>query len=212
MLGEVADEGLLYRLINPPSSKETLILQLQNYYPPPVVQAVLSMYTLPSATAPAIEWQNIFGTICGDCQVHYTIRGLTRSLLSPPDPADAMPVERVLRYRICWRAEALDKWVKPEVGVCHGADGPIWWGSGWRAGFTEEDKGKAVRFLEPFGKFLGGDGDKEVSDMWGTKGEREIREMGVDGVVRVVRDERWEGALRVWDVMWEAQREVRARI
>jgi carboxylesterase type B len=207
LLGEVSHEGLLYRLINPPSSYSTLITQLENYYPPPVVSALLHKYRLPSPSAPAVEWQDLFGKICGDCQVHSTIRGLAHCLLSPPDKADAMPMEKVHRYRIKWRAPSLGKWLKPEVGVCHAADSPIWWASGWRAGFNGEDKENTMRFLEPFGRFLSGERVE-----WGTKSEREIREMGVDGTTRVVEDESWDRGLEVWKTMWEAQRETKAKI
>jgi carboxylesterase type B len=211
MLGECSDEGLLYRLINPPSSLSTLRTQLENYYPPPVVSALLSIYPHPSSTAPAVAWQDLYGRITGDCQVHCTLRGLVHCLLNPPNPKDAMPIDKVLRYKICWRAKALDRILKPELGVCHGADTPIWWASGFRAGFTAEDREKTKEWLEPFGKFLSGEevgGEKG----WGTNGEKERREMGTDGVARVLEDEEsWGWGMRIWRAMWDAQQEGNAK-
>ena len=207
MLGEVADEGLLYRLVNPPSSRDGLVVQLNNYYPLHVVHALLNIYHLPDPSAPRAAWVDIFGQICGDCQVHAMIRGLAHSLLESPDPSHALHISSVHRYRIKWRAKALDEWLKPELRVCHAADEPIWWASGWRIGYSEEDKMKVNAFVEPFGNFLKGD---EVN--WGTENVRQIREMGTDGLVRVVQDDRWDWGLEVWQAMWDAQRDIKPQI
>lgn len=104
------------------------------------------------------------------------------------------------RYRIKWRAAGLDNWLDPNVGICHGADGPTWWCSGYRAGFDGEDKTKAAEFLKPFGQFLRG----EVVE-WGTRSEREIREMDENGNISVIEDEAWEKGIATCDVMWKAQ-------
>lgn len=60
-----------------------------------------------------------------------------------------------------------------------------------------------MEFLEPFEKFLKGE---EIEDVWGTGVEQGlVREFESGGEVRVVRDERWEGKMRVWRTMVEAQ-------
>ncbi|KAF7513342.1 hypothetical protein GJ744_009763 [Endocarpon pusillum] len=80
--------------------------------------------------------------------------------------------------------------------------------------FGGDDRRKVERFLEPFGRFLYGEGDgdgaggeKGAGIGWGTQGEREVREFGADGLVRVVRDdeEAWEQPMRVWECMLRAQ-------
>lgn len=94
------------------------------------------------------------------------------------------------------------------MGVCHGADAVVWWCSAFRTHGSpdEEERRKVLRFLEPFGRFIY-DGEDGNGIGWGTKSEREVREMGVDGEVRVVEDEGWERGLRVWDMMWKAHEE-----
>ena len=205
MVGEVADEGNLYRLVNPPSTFDGLRLQLQNYYPVPVVEALLKHYELPdpNATGKEEEWKDAYAKIVADCQVHATIRGLTSTLLDPPQAygVKALPESCMYRYRIRYRAKSLDTWIDPAVGVCHGADGPIWWCSVFRTGCSEKDKQHVIEFLKPFGKFIAGEADIG----WGAKGTRKIREMGTDGTTSVVEDEDWQRGMGVWTCMKGAQ-------
>jgi carboxylesterase type B len=208
LLGEVADEWNLYRLVNPPTDSAGLKLQLRNYYPVSVVDALLQHYTHPTADgnskAEQEAWKDTYARIVADCQVHAMIRGLTSKLLCPsPDKpgGKTLPASSVHRYRIRWRAASLDDWIDPAVGVCHGADAPIWWCSGFRAGYSEEDKQKVIDFHRPFGQFIAGKGDVG----WGAVGTKEVREMGADGVTRTVVDEDWERGIGVWECMKEAQ-------
>lgn len=212
MLGEVKDEAQLYKLINPPRSRDGLIRQLGNYYPQAVVEALIrpDLYHVPKEgeDIPTKEWENLFATIVADCQVHASIRGLTHSLLSPPekDGIKPLPVGNLFRYRVNWRAKSLDSWIKPKVGVCHAADGPIWWASGYRAGFDSRDREATQEFLKPFGEFLEG---KEVQ--WSKAGNTEsntIRVIETDGKVNAsVRDEYWSRGMEVWDAIWAAQKD-----
>ncbi|KAF5722009.1 dynamin family [Fusarium mundagurra] len=94
MLGEVAGEATLYRMVNPASDYNSLVVQLSNYYPEQVTKALLHYYTLPTTGTNKDEWADIGSIIIGDCHVHATIRGFTASLLK------TMPEERVLGYRI----------------------------------------------------------------------------------------------------------------
>ena len=200
MLGDVGDEELLYRLVNPPSNYADLKMQLQNYYPGPVVQALLMHYDLPAEDATAVEWQDIYGIITGDCQSHAMVRGFAHALLHPPDGSTALAIGSVHRYRIKWRAKGLDQWLDPKARLCHGADMPIWWCSGFRAGFTDEDTKVALAWLEPFGDFVAG---RAVS--WGVKTEEEVKGVDEKGDIKVVKDESWEKGLAVWDLMHKAQ-------
>ena len=146
----------------------------------------------------------MFARMVADMQVHASVRGLTRCLVAPLGHSGKAP--EVMRYRIAWRAKGLDGYIAPEVGVCHAADTPIWWFSGCRAGFGEEDKQKALEFLKPFGEFL--EGRSWVSGMSkGADGAKRIgRYLDKDGLTREnAEDELWENGIRVWDAVAEAQ-------
>ncbi|KAI1616008.1 esterase/lipase [Exophiala viscosa] len=205
LLGEVSDEKELYKLVNPPSDYSGLLLQLANYYPKPVLEALLKVYDLPPQDSTDTKaWAEVFSQMVADNQVHCSLRGLAHILLNPPSHpgVTALPQNRVHRYRIAWRAKALDNWVKPEVGVCHGGDMPVWWASAWRADFLEADKDAAKKFLEPFGQFLHGE---EVQ--WGCTGEDRVRLLDKDGVVKEnTKDGLWERGMQVFNAVWEAQK------
>lgn len=226
LLGEVSDEKELYKLVNPPSSHSALHVQLANYYPQAVCDALVKLYDIPAPDSPAATpaaYAEVFSQIVADGQVHASLRGLTRILLNPPSQGvtnsnvKALPANRVLRYRISWRAAALDAWLKPEVKVCHAGDMPIWWASGWRADFTPEDKEVVKTFLAPFGDFLYG---REVQ--WGsasgttsrpgTGREDRLRWLDAKGVIHDDHvDDLWDRGIQVWDAVWEAQKGTVAR-
>lgn len=212
MVGEVSDEGLLYKEFYAPNSRQSLVRQLCNFYPRAVVDALvaLPLYNIPQDADDADEayWKDIFGTIVADCQVYAPIRGLTRCLLSPPEHEGRKPVPpaNFFRYRIAWRAKSMDKWLLPSLGVCHAMDTPIWWASGWRCDFSGQDKAVSQKaFLEPFGRFVSGEADIG----WGGDGsENTLRNLSEDGVViEGWADQGWERGLKVWDAVWNAQRE-----
>ncbi|KAJ4016460.1 hypothetical protein NW752_003588 [Fusarium irregulare] len=194
MLGEVADEATLYRMVNPASSYDSLVVQLKNYYPEKVCAALIEHYTLPDKGASKDEWAYIGSVIIADCQVHATIRGFTASLLK------SMPPERVFRYRISWRAKALDNWLQPSLGMCHASDVPIWWACGRRAGFDQDDNDLVNEWLKPFYQFLCGE-----KPTWGVSGLKMVKELKAEGKIDVVEDAKLEEGLKVWDVMMKAQ-------
>jgi carboxylesterase type B len=212
LIGEVADEANLYRLVNPPSDYPGLLTQLANYYPKPVVDSMLPHWSLPGKDSKDAEaWTDIYAAMTASGQVHIPQRGFTHLLLHPPKQAGVMPLpeKNLFRYRIEWRAQSLDEWFQPQLGVCHAGDTPIWWCSGWRAGFTEEDKQKTTEWLRPFGEFLQG---KEVN--WGKKGgERVFKVMDRRGkITSGVRDELWDGNMTVWESVWRCQKDAVARL
>lgn len=200
MIGEVSDENRLYRLVNPPSCFDDLIHQLSQYYPRHVADAIVKIYQIPQFTASREDWADIYGRILADCQVHATERGIVKSLFGPQHGEQQMTANEVFRYRIAWRAKSLDQWLKPEVGVCHAADEPIWWCSGFRAGYTDEDKKSVRNFLSPFNEFLKGSETIE----WGTKAMTDVRELGPDGQTRIIQDPDWERCMKVWETLWNA--------
>ncbi|PNP76819.1 hypothetical protein FNYG_09835 [Fusarium nygamai] len=194
MLGEVADEATLYRMVNPASDYDSLVVQLSNYYPEKVTKALLQYYTLPTTGTNKDEWADIGSIIIGDCQVHATIRGFTASLLK------TMPEERVLRYRISWRAKALDNWLQPSIGMCHASDIPIWWACGRRAGYEQADLDLVSEWLNPFYQYLCGD-----KPAWGATGLNMIKELKAEGKVENMEDANLDKGLEVWNVMVKAQ-------
>ena len=86
----------------------------------------------------------------------------------------------------------MDAWVRPDMGVTHGMCQPLWWMSGVRCGWTARDVRTALRFVEPFGKWLygdesgfaDGDGDGEGVGVGGG-GEGEGHEIESRGGVNV---------------------------
>ena len=212
IVGEVADEALLYKLVNPPTDRDGLKLQLRNYYPNHVVDKLLTLnhvYDIPQEDLSSSEetkeaYRDVFARMVADLQVHASIRGLARILLSPADEGKKTP--ELLRYRVAWRAKGLDGYLAPAVGVCHAADTPIWWASGYRAGYSGEDKQLSEQFLKPFGQFLEG-------KSWSTGDEK-----GIDAARKIGRyidqqgqthenidDEHWERCTQVWDAVAKAQ-------
>lgn len=201
-LGEVSDEKELYKVVNPPSTYQGLLTQLGNYYPQHVAKALLPLYSIPAASSTdADEWKEVFSQIVADGQVHASLRGFTHLLLNPPPGKSAMPRSKVHRYRISWRAKNLDNWISPAVGVCHGLDTPIWWGSGWRADYTEQDQAIIKKILEPFGRFLYGE------DVGGSNAEKSLRWVDQNGQVHEDHvDELWDRGMNVSQRVWEAQK------
>lgn len=129
-------------------------------------------------------------------QVHTLQRGLVHSLASAG--ADHL----LYRYRVEFRAQCADEMLRPEWGVTHTADVPLWF-FGNRSTLTESEKGVAERaILGPFTRFV--NGEKHVN--WGTGGYRDVRTVKSDGRVEIWKDELWDEALRVWGILRAADR------
>jgi len=205
LLCEVEHENRFYKMNNPPKSYAALLQGLRNYYPEAVVNALLSHYAMPLDQNDAEAWADLFGTITSDAQVHASQRGLTHALLHPNTAVpgiEALPAANLSRFRIQWRAKCLDDWVHPHLGTCHVLDAPIWWASGWRAGFTEQDKESTLRFIEIFGQWMSG---HDVAQS-GTQGERYMTLLDESGAICWnQRDDHWERELEVWNIIQGAQ-------
>lgn len=211
LLGEVRDEALLYEQFSTPTSRDSLILQLCNDYPRAVVDALLSlpMYEVPTDpdSLNTVAWARSFARIRADMQVHCSMRGLVHCLLSPPKRPGVVSLKGhdLFRYRISWRARAIDDLLRPCYQVLHSADIPIWWASGFRAGYTAADRQSAQGMLEPFGRFVVG----EAEIGWGGDGgETTLRYLDEDGQIFAGwQDSDWERCMLVWDTVWKAQRD-----
>lgn len=118
MNGECRDEHNLYQAWRTPSqSYEAVRTRLIADYPESIVNKLMHYYcgehkTLPSNVK---DWQDLFGRIYADMQVHHLERGFYRAL----EVGGLNFGSDVLRYRFDWRAKCLDAVYPPEWEVCH---------------------------------------------------------------------------------------------
>ncbi|KIW11200.1 hypothetical protein PV08_10500 [Exophiala spinifera] len=207
VLGDVLDEHALYALSKPVTDFSDLVVQLENYYPHAVARALVRAHGVSEEThrSDSAAWTEAFGRMVADGQVHASVRGLTHLLLHPPAPHSGLPASNVHRYRIEYRWKDSGRWIRPGLSVCHASDIPIWWASGFRAGFSPEERAAALQFLEPFDRFLYGEEDVR----WGgAGGEDRVRLLDRRGhVVEGSTDRDWARGLAVWEAIWNAQKE-----
>ena len=189
MLGDVRDEANSYRLVSPPDSYPGLIDRLAVEYQKAKSERLAKIYCPKSELPPGFKsWQDIFGRIYADTQVHVTERGLLWSLVPRLGKND------IFRYRIEWRPKCVDKVMPPAMGVAHASDLAIWFFGNGRE-LEPGEKELVKEFLEPWAKFLNGD---EMEEGWGTRNVEEVRRMSEVGKVEVVGDELWETCLETW--------------
>ena len=193
MAGDVRDEFNSYRTVDPPKNYGALVRRLAVEYSE-VASVKLGRMYCPNGRLPEgyNTWQDIFGRIYADVQVHVTQRGLISSLVP------VLPDSQVFRYRIEARAKCIDGFQDPAMGVAHGTDLGYWfWGHcfGMRADLTEKEAGTARELLVPFCKYV--NGEEEVG--WGTREINDVKKLVDTGdKVAVERDALWEDSLKVW--------------
>ena len=187
MIGDVRDEFNSYRLVSPPGSYSGLVNRLAVEYPVAKSERLAKIYCPKGELPDGIKsWQDAFGRIYADTQVHMTERGLLTSLVSKMNLGD------VFRYRVEWRPNCVDKVMPPSMGVAHGTDLAIWFFGNGRE--LEKGEKKLVKeFLEPWGSFVKGD---EVE--WGTQRLDEVRRIGENGKIEIVKDVLWDRSLKIW--------------
>lgn len=137
-----------------------------------------------------------FGRICSDSQVYVAERMLVIDLIS-----GGLSPDRILRYRIDYRAKIIDAALPTYKGVSHSFDDYVWWYSSLEAGQEQE---RVAKWLEPWKAFIEG---KEVHSEWyeGREADhRLIRVLQRDGSISVEKDQRWhekedliEGMMRI---------------
>ena len=187
MIGDLPDEVSLYRREDPPSSYEGLVRRLSVEYPLVTSKRLVKDYCPSKLIPPDSTWQDLFGRIYADVQVHMTERGLLASL------TPTLPLSHIHRYRINWRAKLADRMYPPSWGVTHASDMPIWFfGNG--SSLEAKEKPMIREFLKPFLAYLKGDEIK-----WGTDSIRQARAILSDGTLGTVEDGDWERCLRVWN-------------
>jgi carboxylesterase type B len=122
LIGEVLNEETLYAVTNgPEANRESLELQVSNYYSPSTTSRLLQHYSLPDSDQKR-DWEAVFGQIISDGQVRAPSRFLVHNLLQ-----HGVDIKDVWRYLIAYRMSFItDKVAPPSFGVSHAMDRPIW--------------------------------------------------------------------------------------
>ncbi|KAF2276728.1 paraben-hydrolyzing esterase precursor [Westerdykella ornata] len=194
IIGECSDEHFVYGQWRPPANNlKSLFERLQADYSLPAVEAMVKYYfpdgKLPPGTP---NWQNAFGKVYANMQIHALERGMLDALVRHGAG------DLVYRYRIEYRARCCDKKWPKQWGVTHGTDMALWfWGNGEE--LSEEER-KIVKeaFHDNLGRFLRGE---EME--WGTE-PLHVRCLKADGTVRCEKDTGLEEGRRVWDLLKRA--------
>ncbi|MCJ1352943.1 MAG: hypothetical protein MMC33_002927 [Icmadophila ericetorum] len=187
MIGDLQDEVALYRLEGRPTSYNSLLARLNVDYTRAATGKLGDLYCPTRTLPPTLSWQDFFGLIYADIQVHMTLRGLLGSL------SRELPLSHIHRYRINWRANCIDSLFPRKLGVVHTSDMAIWFfGNG--SDLLEPEKKMIRTWLEPVSAFIRG----EDEIRWGTKTIRETRAILADGSIGVIDDSSWENCQKIW--------------
>ena len=196
MNGECRDEHTSYQTWRTPApSYDAVYARLCADYPDPVVAKLMNHYCGKHHTLPAgiRDWQDLFGRMYANMQVHCLERGFHEALVR----GGLNPGTDLLRYRFNWRASCVES--PPEWGVTHASDMAIWfWGEGKGEGLTDGEKEVLKPWNDAFAAFVHGDDVK-----WGTSDVKEMRRLNEDGTTDVWMDDRWEEGVQVWKLVTE---------
>jgi hypothetical protein len=122
LIGEVEHEEIMYRL-GAPTTQDTLLPGLQNYYPSSVAQALVDHYTKSHT-----DIADLFTGIVTDVQVRATTRAFSKFLVE-----GGVPQKDVFRYRISLPVKGIDDSMGTEQRamfsgkVPHAFDFLHWW-------------------------------------------------------------------------------------
>ncbi|KAF1977303.1 paraben-hydrolyzing esterase precursor [Bimuria novae-zelandiae CBS 107.79] len=192
MMGECRDEHHVYGTWHPPhDSYEGVFERLQADYPVPACEALMKIY-FPERSLPATysSWQDAFGHIYADIQIHHLERGMANALVAHGAG------DLLYRYRIEWRAQCCDKKYPREWGVTHGTDMAIWfWGNNERLSNEEKVLVKNA-FHDQFARFLKGE---EVH--WDTEHSLQLRTLKPDGTIKIENDPWLAHSLKIWKIL-----------
>lgn len=198
--GECRDEHFIYQQWRTPSqSYGAVLIRLCSDYPEPAVRRLLRLYCGFERRLPAwcTDWQDFFGKVYANLQVHCLERGFMRCL----EKGGMEFGKDVLRYRIDWRAGCADAAFPKEWKVTHGTDMAMWYfGQGMADGLTEAEKQAVKPLHDAFASFVKGD-DVE----WGTRNVKEMKRLRGDGKTDIWLDEHWEEGFEVWDLVNPSQ-------
>lgn len=192
--GECRDEHFVYQSWRSPkeSTYRAAFERLQADYPLCAVKALMDFYS-PDQRLPkgCSDWQDAFGRIYADTQIHNLERGFVNCLF------EGGAGHLVHRYRVEWRAKCTDSSWPPEWGVTHGTDMVIWhWGDGKGEGLEEDEKSQVKNFVhDAFSQYVKGN---NVSGLWATNGPKQVRLIKPSGETAIWEDSMWERGLHVW--------------
>lgn len=188
MIGDLTKEFHLYKNVFPPTSYETMVDRLSWDYPRGIAEAICAPYNLSNSPKKVIDdWQEIFGKLYADMQIHATMRGLVQSL-SPQ-----LPSSHIHRYRIDWRTRSVDRRIPLELGATHGTDMSIWFFGNGDA-LIESEKVLIQGWLRPVASFVRGE-----SFDWETTSLREVRYLTSTGDIEIKDDDQWDEKMELWE-------------
>lgn len=192
IIGECKDEHNVYGTWRTPkNSLDDLFRRLQADYPLAACEALVHYY-YPDGKLPfnCKNWQDAFGRIYADIQIHHLERGMVNALVYHGAG------DLIYRYRMEWRAQCCDKNWPRNWGVTHGTDMAIWfWGDGEHLS-KKEKKLVTTAFHDNLTRFING----EELD-WGTAHPLHIRTLTSKGTIICEEDKRLEEGLKVWEVL-----------
>ncbi|KAK4503858.1 hypothetical protein PRZ48_004773 [Zasmidium cellare] len=192
--GECRDEHQLYQAWRTPAnSYQDVYTRLCGDYPEAAVRRLLQVSCGEKQKLPAgsKDWQDAFGRLYANMQVHCLERGFHRALVQ----GGLEPGKDLLRYRFNWRTRSCDGKLPPDWEVTHGTDMSIWfWGL--EDGLLDEEKKILRVWNENFADFVKGN---KVN--WGTQKVTDVLRLREDGETDIWTDDRWEEGLKVWDAV-----------
>ena len=196
MNGECRDEYTSYRTWRTPSSSyDAVRTRLIADYPETVVDKLMKHYCRGTTTLPpgVSTWQDLFGRIYANMQVHCLERGFHRGL----QRGGLVPGKDLLRYRIEWRSKCIDGAFPPSQGVTHASDLAIWfWGLDFGDGLSEADKDILRPWTNAFALFVKGE-----DPQWEANDIRSMHRLRSDGKTDVWVDDEWDRGVQVWDLV-----------
>lgn len=194
--GECRDEHSLYQAWRtPPPSYEAVYTRLCADYPEKAVSKLMHFFcgehkTLPHGTR---DWQDAFGKLYANMQVHCLERGFHRALVE----GGLQPGKDVLRYRFDWKTKGSGANFPPDWGVTHSTDMDIWfWGLKYENGIAGDERSILESWNEKFAAFVAG-----RDPQWGTTNVREMLRLRSDGQTDIWLEDRWEEGIQVWDAV-----------
>lgn len=196
MNGECRDEHNAYQSWRTPSaSYGDVYTRLCADYPERVVQNLMQVSCGGKRSLPpgSQDWQDAFGRLYANMQVHCLERGFHRALVK----GGLEPGTDLLRYRFNWQTKKSEAGNPPGWGVTHATDMTIWfWGLEYGGGLTDEEKTVLRPWNQAFADFVKGDKVK-----WGTTKVKEMLRLREDGETDIWVDDRWEEGINVWDAV-----------
>ncbi|KAJ2980572.1 hypothetical protein NQ176_g2559 [Zarea fungicola] len=122
LVSEMLNEESLYGATNgPEASKESLKMQVSNYYSKACTTRLLEYYPAPHSDDKK-DWASVFGRIISDGQVRVPSRFIVDNLTE-----HGVDIKDIWRYLVAYRLSFItDKVAPASFGVTHSMDKPLW--------------------------------------------------------------------------------------